>query len=143
MSMETIIEGGYLTLWGIALLLCWTATLRLANCAHVALAKRGYLQRPRHEMPPVAGWSDIGFTLVALASGNATLIAFAGTAARALHLPQWLWPTGLLPWMQLLRIVLALAVLLFFLTRIAERPRYKLAWCACWCVFSLGVVSLA
>jgi hypothetical protein len=141
--MHTLLETGYLTLWGIALLLCWTATLRLVNFAHVALAECGHVRPPRHQMPPVRGWTDVGLTIVALASGNATLIAFAGTAARALHLPQWLWPTGLLPWMQLVRIVLALAVLLFFLTRIAERPRYKLAWCACWCAFSFGVVSLA
>lgn len=141
--MSKVVEGGYLSLWGVAILLCWASTLRLINMAHVHLARRGWIRAPRHVLPPVAEWGDLGITLVALACGNAALVAFAGTALNSLHLPHWLIPGHLSPWLRLVRILCGLVVLVFFLTRVAENARYKLIWAACWCVFSVGVVSLA
>ena len=141
--MTILLQAGQLTLWGIAILLCWTASLRLVNMGHVALASRGHIGAPRHVMARVNWWSDLGISLAALAAGNATLIAFAGTAVNALHVPLWVVPGGLWPWLQLVRLAFALCVLLFFLTRVAENPRYKLLWAAGWGAFSLAVVILA
>jgi hypothetical protein len=141
--MTTLIQGGYLSLWGVAMLLCWVATLRLVNIAHVSAAKRGWVRAPRHVMAPMHAWNDLSTTGIALACGNAGLIAFAGIAVTQLRIPAWLVPHGLVPWLQVLRIVLALVVMVYFLTRVDEHPRQKLAWAACWCAFSLALVSLA
>jgi hypothetical protein len=141
--MTALIQGGQLSLWGVAMLLCWVSTLRLINIAHIAAARRGWAHAPRHIMAPMAGWNDLGVTLAALACGNAGLIAFAGTAVRSFRIPDWMVPRDLVPWLQALRIVLALIVMIYFLTRVSETPRFKLAWAACWCAFSFALVFLA
>jgi hypothetical protein len=141
--MAELIEGGRLSLWGIALVLCWTASLRLVNMAHVALAARKWVRPPAHPMQPMEPAPGLLLTCVALASGNATLIAFAGTAIDSLDLPPWIAPLAIDPWLQLVRILCAGAVLVFFLTRVAEHPRWKVVWSAAWCVFALAITRWA
>jgi hypothetical protein len=141
--VSALIQGGYLSLWGVAMLLCWVSTLRLIHIAHCAAARHGWVREPRHAMAPITAWSELSTTSVALACGNAGLIAFAGIAVTQLRIPDWLVPHDLVPWLQVLRIVLALVVMIYFLTRVDEHPRFKLAWAACWCAFSFVLVSLA
>lgn len=142
--MTALVQAGYLTLWGIAIVLIWIAGTRLVNMGQGWLAHRGYIRVPR-EMVPIIRRNDVTFAWVAFASGSASLIAFSAPAGEqmAVSYGHWLIWFGSSPLAQLIRVILALNVLLFFLTRVAEHPRYKLWWAACWGVFSLAVVSLA
>lgn len=138
-----IVEGGLLALWGIALLLLWFAAARLIHLAHLSLARCGHVRPPARLMLPMAGWSEAGTAATALFCGVSALIAFAASAAMTLDLPVWVGAVAASTWAGALRIASAFAVMTYFLTRVAEHPRWKLVWALCWTTFSMGLAYWA
>lgn len=78
-----------------------------------------------------------------------TLVAFVPAVVVSLPswaMPHWLAGFQLSGWFLSLQVLIrahvALALVAFFLYMIAESPRWKVTWLACWYAFSMGVAFL-
>ena len=136
MIEDVFLPGGYLSLWGVALLLVHLSLLRITNLVHIRLAATGRVKPPQHPYAPMPHGRDLLMACAALCSGLAGILAFLSAASHAVPLPAWLTPLTLPPLAEAVRIVLAMCVFCFFVTAVAESPTYKLKWIAAWCLFA-------
>ncbi len=133
------LKGAFLAVWGVALLLAYMSLQRLFNLAHLRAYERGYVGRPRHIWPPVHRQTDAAVAIFGLILAVGAIAASNISAAELLGTPNW--PPQ--PWRDtfygLIRAHAVLALELFFLRKIAERPRFRSNWVVAWYVFSVGL----
>ena len=128
------IRGAY---WGIGLLLVWLAGARLFNAAHWALFERGWWPlEPGRRWPPINAPRPLLVEIAGLALGLAALAAFTVPMAAGVFEG---CSGKVSPGLSALALHFGVVTELYFVARLAIRPRAKLALCLAWCLFMLLV----